>query len=399
MHRYHLSGTSSSLTGSPVGRHSSIKAYVSRPAAMYERSSSTDEKLKKGASAPNYSAAASSTSSPTSIIVLLPSSEAGWNSNICRLFADEIAFHSRFIVVVPDTSIACDPTNTIFAPHSKRSPLVDQVSLSDNTHTFDCVISALDYVASYYDHPVISIAGLSMGASLAIEVACRFCELKVQHVLRNLRRNDLGTINSVDPIEVILDNLSNMTVIQRKTIRKVVAMISPGASASLSIDAEKISLSDSESSAPETSTPETATSSEIRYETLSASSESDVSSLEADLRWLKQLTSDGPLDASSNKSCFESLSFATLQQLSPMAVVAISPENIEAERVLKHLRLPLFIAGAYEGDGDSSFDASTQSTSRYACCSSTDYGIAGYWHMCQRCALSYSVSFIPQFQS
>jgi hypothetical protein len=102
------------------------------------------------------------------VALLLPN-ERGWKSKAIRVFADDLALHSRSVVVVPD--IFRKKTDLIGNEYEK-SLLTGTISVAERRQMNDDILAALRFIQEQLKPSAITLYGMGIGGGLAMELAC-----------------------------------------------------------------------------------------------------------------------------------------------------------------------------------------------------------------------------------
>jgi hypothetical protein len=102
------------------------------------------------------------------VSLLLPN-ERGWKSKAIRVFADDLALHSRSVVVVPD--IFRKKTDLIGNEYEK-SLLAGTISIAERRQMNDDILAALRFTQEQLKPSSITLYGMGIGGGLALELAC-----------------------------------------------------------------------------------------------------------------------------------------------------------------------------------------------------------------------------------
>lgn len=106
------------------------------------------------------------------VVVLLPN-ELGWRSSQIRILADEIAFHHQSIVIVPD----------IYRGY-KEDDVLNQIARK-SSRIFDDIVASLYFAKKEYNFKSISLAGVGVGGSLALEASCDLGDIAALAEVKN----------------------------------------------------------------------------------------------------------------------------------------------------------------------------------------------------------------------
>lgn len=105
-----------------------------------------------------------------SVIVFLPD-ESGWQSTRVRIMADEIAFSTQAIVVVPDIHRQ-NSYNAETADPNTLQQWKDSLATEElRRRIFDDVAAAIGFSIREFDCKAVSLSGVGHGAGLAMEIA------------------------------------------------------------------------------------------------------------------------------------------------------------------------------------------------------------------------------------
>ena len=119
-----------------------------------------------------------------SAAIVVLSDEMGWKSKSVRIFADELAFSNQAVVIVPDIFRG----ESFKVPHASNSTDLTRLQSRDLSYLksvefsnwldgisyqriFDDVAATLHFTLTEYKCQSISIAGLGMGGSLALQIS------------------------------------------------------------------------------------------------------------------------------------------------------------------------------------------------------------------------------------
>lgn len=123
-------------------------------------------------------------------VVILPSGTDYWRDKDMRVLADQLAFQSHAVVVVPDlyrgqtyasddtTDTIDDAENTINMYRGEIFPTRDEwIRHQDSKRVFDDIVATLAYVRAKHNVQSVALLGVGEGGGVALEAVCDLSDL------------------------------------------------------------------------------------------------------------------------------------------------------------------------------------------------------------------------------
>ncbi len=301
-----------------------------------------------------------------SVLVLLPDVAQGWRDKGLRVLADELAFLSSAVVLVPDIY----RNSSVLSSRSSATPQGSTQHLSDAA-VFDCTVSTLLFASTEYATRSLAVGGVGHGAGRALAVTCDLYDIACiaeqkelvslvgdPALLQDLSTNTVAAaaaqqihkrcnifrrppaLPTADPSAFAKGLTRNVKLDAELLMQEYLATTRRRAertSGEQSSDAEDLSSADRSKAAAEAAAEK-----RNSVQAVALQHEVDV---------VCRAAASAPASLVHERS---SLSVAVLAGLLPTAVLAIHPQEFDAERVGERMIAPtLFVFGGGEQSGDS----------------------------------------------
>ena len=143
-------------------------------------------------------------------IILLPDKLVSWRDKSIRILADEIAFATQAVVIIPDIYRSSVEDNSEsgmdISSHCTDEHADTATTTATNSTTattmFDDIVATIQFVRSEYSAGTVSFAGIGSGAGVALEASCILHDIgrmaqyiDIQTQLRDTGNTSQGTEN------------------------------------------------------------------------------------------------------------------------------------------------------------------------------------------------------------
>ena len=136
-------------------------------------------------------------------IILLPDKLVSWRDKSIRILADEIAFATQAVVIIPDiyrSSVEDNSESCMNISSHCTDEHADTATTTISTTMFDDIIATIQFIRTEYSAGTVSFAGIGYGAGVALEASCILHDIgrmvqyiDIQHQLRDTGNASQGT--------------------------------------------------------------------------------------------------------------------------------------------------------------------------------------------------------------